>query len=173
MTGLERFNALTRSEAEAELLGCCGSRRWARRLARARPFSTIDELLESAGQIWDELPDEDRLEAFAAHPRIGERSSGRAAREQSGTRGASEETLAALARANRDYEKRFGHIFIVCASGKSAQEMLDLCLGRIHNDPRMELQLAFEEQKKITRLRLMELMETRLPPSASLLPVGS
>ena len=173
MTGLERFNALTGPEAEAELFGCCESRRWARRVARARPFSTTDELLESAGRIWDELPDEDRLEAFAAHPRIGERASGRAAREQSGTRGASEETLAALACANRDYEKRFGHIFIVCAADKSAQEMLDLCLGRIHNDPRMELQVASEEQKKIARLRLMELLEPRLPPAASRLPLGS
>jgi OHCU decarboxylase len=125
-------------------------------MAQARPFSTETELLASAERIWEALSAEDRLEAFAAHPRIGGPAAGLAAREQSGTRRAPENVLAALARANRSYEERFGHIFIVCASGKSGEEMLALCLARLHNAPSEELAVASEEQKKITRLRLQK-----------------
>jgi OHCU decarboxylase len=145
---------MTTGEAEAAMLACCGSKRWARRMARARPFPGEDELFANADRIWRELSEDDWLEAFAAHPRIGARASGQAAAEQAGARGASAETLAALTRANREYEERFGHIFIVCASGRSAEEMLDLCRRRLHNEPREELQAAAEEQRKITRLRL-------------------
>lgn len=145
---------MTTEEAEAAMLACCGSKRWARRMARARPFPDEDELFASADRIWRELSEEDWLEAFAAHPRIGARASGQAAAEQAGARDASAETLAALARANGEYEERFGHIFIVCASGLIAEEMLDLCRRRLHNEPREELQAAAEEQRKITRLRL-------------------
>ena len=141
-------------EASAELLCCCGSRRWAQRMTESRPFYRTEDLLDAADRIWRELSEEDWLEAFAAHPRIGARASGQAAAEQAGVRGASPETLAALARANREYEEHFGYIFIVCASGRSAEEMLDLCRRRLHNDYREELQVAAEEQRKITRLRL-------------------
>jgi OHCU decarboxylase len=146
-------------EAERELLSCCGSRHWARRMAGARPFASESELLASADRFWNQLSVEDWLEAFAAHPKIGERASGQAEQEQSGTRGASSEVIEELARANRDYEKRFGHIFIVCATGRSGEEMLDLCRRRLHNDPRKELAVAAEEQRKIARLRLEKLLK--------------
>ncbi len=155
---LQQLNAMARPEAERELLSCCGSRHWAGRMAGARPFASESELLSSADRFWNELSMEDWLEAFAAHPKIGERASGQAAQEQSGTRGASSEVIEELARANRDYKKRFGHIFIVCATGKTAQEMLDLCRRRLHNDPPEELTVAAEEQRKITRLRLENLL---------------
>jgi OHCU decarboxylase len=145
-------------EAERELLSCCGSRRWARRMAGARPFASESELLASADRFWIELSVEDWQEAFAAHPKIGDRASGQAAQEQSGTRGASAGLIEELARANRDYEKRFGHIFIVCATGRSGEEMLDLCRRRLHNDPATELRVAAEEQRKIMRLRLERML---------------
>ena len=154
MTGLERLNAMDDPAAETELLACCASKRWAREMARARPFRTEAELFAASDRVWDALPALDRLEAFAAHPRIGAPASGQAAREQSGARGASGEVRSALALANREYENRFGYIFIVCAAGKSAEEMLDLCRRRLHNDPVKELDAASEEQKKITHLRL-------------------
>jgi OHCU decarboxylase len=146
--------------AEEELLSCCGSPRWARRMAGARPFASESELLASADRFWNKLSVEDWLEALAAHPKIGERASGQAAQEQSGTRGASSEVIEELVRANHDYEKRFGHIFIVCATGRSGEEMLDLCRRRLHNDPATELRVAAEEQRKIMRLRL----ERKLKP---------
>ena len=149
---------MTTEAAEAAILPCCGSKLWARRMARARPFPGEGELFAGAERIWRELSEEDWLEAFAAHPRIGARASGQAAAEQSGARGAASETLAALARANRAYEERFGRIFIVCASGRSAEEMLDLCRRRLHNDFAEELKVAAEEQRKITRLRLERML---------------
>lgn len=161
MTPLERLSAMSREEVEARMLACCGSRRWARRMATSRPFSSEDELFESTDRVFKELSEEDWLEAFRTHPRIGEAARGQAAREQSGARGASEEVLAALAGANRDYERRFGYIFIVCASGRSAEEMLAVCRGRLHNSPAEELAVAAEEQKKITRLRLRRVLEDR------------
>jgi OHCU decarboxylase len=123
-------------------------------MTESRPFHRGEDLLDGADRIWRDLSEKDWLEAFAAHPRIGARASGQAAAEQAGARGASPETLAALERANREYEERFGYTFIVYASGKSAEEMLDLCRRRLHNEPREELQVAAEEQRKITRLRL-------------------
>ena len=154
MSGLAAINAMAEEEAGAAMLACCGSKRWARRMAERRPFSSEADLFADAGRIWGDLSEEDWLEAFAAHPKIGARASGQAAAEQEGVRGASPETLAALARANREYEDRFGYIFIVCASGRSAEEMLDLCRRRLHNAPAEELKMAAEEQRKITRLRL-------------------
>jgi OHCU decarboxylase len=133
-------------DARAELLACCGARIWAQRMTESRPFHRGEDLLDAADRIWRELSEEDWLEAFAAHPRIGAQASGQAAAEQAGARGALPETLAALARANREYEECFGYIFIVCASGRSAEEMFDLCRRRLHNEPREELQVAAEEQ---------------------------
>jgi allantoicase len=155
---LTRWNAMSAEEAESGMLACCGSKRWARKMAEARPFSGEDELFANADRIFRDLSAEDWLEAFAAHPKIGERASGEAATEQAGARGASPETLAALARANREYEERFGYIFIVCASGRSAEEMLDLCRRRLHNAAAEELKVAAEEQRMITRLRLLKMM---------------
>jgi len=124
-------------------------------MTAARPFRTVETLLERAEAEWRSLSERDWLEALAAHPRIGDRSaSGREAREQAGALTAGDETLDALARANVEYEARFGHIFVVCAANKNAAEMLALCLARLHNDPATEIRVAAGEQSKIIRLRL-------------------
>jgi OHCU decarboxylase len=165
--GLDRLNSLSREEAEAEFLKCCGSAKWAQRMALLRPFQTAEQLHDSAGHVWWELQQEDWLEAFRQHPQIGEkkaavaqtpRRSKWAREEQSGTRNARPELLDALAQANRKYQERFGHIFIVCATGKSAEEMLALLEQRLHNAPAAEIRIAAEEQSKITRLRLEKLL---------------
>ncbi len=154
---LARFNALPSGEAAARLLPCCGSRAWAERMAGSRPFHSLVDLQEQSGRIWWSLSGEDWREAFAAHPRIGEKGSRWSEQEQAGARGADAETLAALVEANRVYEFRFDHIFIVCATGKSAAEMLGLLRARLDNDPETELRIAAEEQRKITHLRLEKL----------------
>ena len=165
--GLDRLNALDDESACAELLRCCGSSRWADRMASLRPFGTVAELLDAADRVWEGLDDADRLEAFAAHPKIGDIDALRArfastaawaSVEQSGVAGASEATLRALAGGNRDYEARFGTIFIVCATGKTADEMLGLLRARLGNDPEVERSVASGEQAKITRIRLRKLL---------------
>jgi allantoicase len=148
------------SISEPELLACCGSREWARRMNQ--PFADTGQMLAAADRIWNELAPQDWLEAFAAHPRIGESTADpRAAKEQSGVGGAQPETLARLAAANREYEKRFGHIYIVCASGKTAAEMLALLESRLSNDAETELRVAAGEQQKIMRLRLEKWLESQ------------
>jgi OHCU decarboxylase len=155
---VERFNALGRGEAETELRSCCGSTAWARRMAGERPFRDLEHLRSAADRVWRGLAPEDWLEAFRAHPRIGDRSaSGRAAEEQSATRSAPAEMLEALAAGNHAYEERFGHIFILCATGRNASDMLALLQGRLGNDTSTELSVAAEEQRKITQLRLQKL----------------
>lgn len=157
---LTAFERLGTDEAMRVLLACCGSRAWARRMAQARPFESVAEALDTADLLWEGLEERDWREAFAAHPRIGDRASGAAAREQSGTRAAPPAVLDDLARANREYEDRFGHIFIVCAAGKTAEEMLAICRSRLHNDAATEHKTAAEEQRKITRLRLERYLAT-------------
>ena len=165
---LARQNALDAAEAERELLKCCGSTAWARELAAQRPFGETRELLKAADEIWWSLDAPDWLEAFAAHPKIGGRKAAReqdaqasawSEQEQSGARDAEQSMLDELAEANRAYEERFGHIFIVCATGKTAGEMLALLRARLSNDAGKELRNAAEQQRKITRLRLEKLLE--------------
>jgi OHCU decarboxylase len=152
---LDAWNALPEEAAISEMLEHCGSRAWAAAMMRARPVSDSRALLDAADLAWARLEEEDRKEAFAAHPRIGDRAAaGKGAREQAGTAHASQETLDALVRANRAYEQRFGRIFLVCATGKTADEMLAVCRQRLHNDPDIEFAVASEEQRKITQLRL-------------------
>jgi len=170
--GIARLNALSMEEAQAELLKCCGSTNWARHMTQQRPFPTggdaMRRLLDSADRVWWDLGREDWLEAFSRHPRIGEKAAAKDAsaetrrwseEEQSGTRSAREQVLAALAKANRAYEQRFGYIFIVCATGKSSEEMLALLQQRLQNDPAAELRMAAEEQRRITHLRLQKLLQ--------------
>lgn len=127
-------------------------------MAARRPFASEAAALDAADRVWKSLFPADWLEAFRAHPRIGgPEARGREAEEQAGALSASEATRAALAEANRLYEERFGRIYVVCASGKSAEEMLDLCRRRLHNDAETELVVAAEEQRKITRMRLEKL----------------
>jgi allantoicase len=163
--GLRHLNALVPWEADAALLSCCGAARWAREMAGARPFRTTGDLFETADAIWRSLAEPDWLEAFRAHPKIGERKVAQPSRsgrwsdaEQAGTREAGEDVLTSLAEINRAYEERFGYIFIVCATGRSAGEMLDLARARLENDPETELRVAAEEQRRITRLRLEKLL---------------
>jgi 2-oxo-4-hydroxy-4-carboxy-5-ureidoimidazoline decarboxylase len=153
------LNALAVSEATAALQRCCRSTRWAREMAARRPFATADEMFRAADDIWWSLGPDDWREAFAAHPRIGEATADRqAAREQAHAAGANQGVRDRLARANRAYEERFGYIFIVCAAGKSASEMLAILESRLPNAPDEELRIAAEEQRRITRLRLETLL---------------
>ena len=165
-SGLGRLNAASPPEARADLLRCCGSTRWADRMAALRPFASPADLFEAAETVWEGLDRADRLEAYAAHPRIGDVDSLRAkfastaawaSGEQAGVAEADEATLAALAGGNLAYEARFGHIFIVCATGKSAGEMLALLQARLANTPEAEAPIAAGEQAKITRIRLGKL----------------
>jgi OHCU decarboxylase len=165
---LDEFNALPQGEAEAELMKCCGSVNWARDVAGARPFNSMDELLDAADLAWWSLDSSDWLEAFSHHPQIGERQSERpqaakasrwSEEEQAGTLDAEAETSEALAAANRAYFEKFGYIFIVCATGKTSGEMLSLCEQRLSNDAAAELRNAAEEQRRITHLRLQKLLE--------------
>ena len=155
------LNALSEERARGALGRCCGARHWVDGMLAARPFASDTELLAAAERVWWGLGRADWLEAFAAHPRIGARAEAMtdwARREQAGANGAAEATLAALAQGNRTYEKRFGHLFLICATGRTADEMLGALRARLTNDPATELRVAAEEQAKITRLRLDKLV---------------
>ena len=166
---LDRLNSLSPADAQGEFLKCCGSTRWATRMTQARPFANIEEVSSQADKIWSSLGRADWLEAFRAHPKIGERKASAAqshqaaswsAQEQSQAQQARDDTKAAIAAGNRVYEDRFGFIFIICATGKSADEMLRALNERLANDPETELLIAAEEQEKITQLRLKKLLTT-------------
>ena len=165
----QRLNWLTADEAAATLRACCGSTAWVQGMMARRPLPNLSALLQAAEEVWAGLGPKDYQEAFAAHPRIGQNrpagdshaGSAQSARwshdEQAGVHSAGDEVQAALAQGNRDYEARFGHIYIVCATGKSAPEMLALLQSRLRNPPEVELKIAAEEQRKITRIRLEKL----------------
>jgi 2-oxo-4-hydroxy-4-carboxy-5-ureidoimidazoline decarboxylase len=163
---LRKLNALDAGGAADALRRCCGSTQWARQMAALRPFASAEAVAARADAIWRDLEREDWLEAFAAHPKIGESASGGAGsseqqwsdEEQRGVADAADAVRDRLAKANRDYEARFGYIFIVCATGKAAAEILDLITERLTNDAAAELAVAAEEQRKITRLRLARLL---------------
>jgi 2-oxo-4-hydroxy-4-carboxy-5-ureidoimidazoline decarboxylase len=151
-------------EARAFLTTCCGSSRWVERMLERRPYASDAQLVAVARAEWFALTAADWREAFRHHPKIGDRAALRARfpataelseREQHGVAAASDETLDALAEGNRAYEEKFGYIFIVCATGKTAEEMLALLRARLPNDPRAELVVAAGEQAKITELRLL------------------
>jgi len=170
MADLGWLNQASPSEAAKALFRCCGCAGWARAVAEARPFANEEALFEAAEREWSRASREDVLEAFSHHPRIGDREAlkGRfpstgawAEGEQGAVAAADESVLDELAAANRDYEARFDHIFIVCASGKAAPEMLSLLRARLANDPAAELGIAAGEQMKITRLRLTKLLAER------------
>ncbi len=160
---LDDLNAMSPSTAATRLMTCCGSTRWAGAMADARPFHDTAELRDNAELIWWGLDRSDWLEAFAAHPKIGDldalesRYAANSA-EQAGVADAPYNLLHRLADANQWYEDRFGYIFIICATGKTAGEMLDLLERRLGNDPETEIQVAAAEQASITRLRLERLV---------------
>lgn len=167
MDALSRLNALAAGEAREELSRCCGASRWLEAMVAGRPYANAEALFAAADRVASSLTREDWLEAFADHPKIGARDGPRArlattrawaASEQDGVSGAAEATAAALVEGNRAYEDRFGYIFIVCATGKSADEMLALLRARLDNAPDDELPIAGAEQAKITRIRLEKLL---------------
>jgi OHCU decarboxylase len=163
------LNAANGFAAEAEFLKCCGSKNWAQRMVASRPHHTVDELISNAERIWWSLDAQDWLEAFRSHPKIGEKQAAaqtavEAQRwsedEQSGIRNSASYILSELTQLNTDYERKFGYIFIICASGKSSEEMLTILRERLGNRPEAELRIAAEEQAKITQLRLRKLVES-------------
>ncbi len=163
------LNALSETDAPEALARCCGSHRWVRGMVAARPYHSDQALFEIAERTWWDLEPEDWLEAFSHHPRIGERISERQASstehrwstaEQSGMDRADPEVHDAMVARNMEYEARFGHVFLICATGRSGYEMLMDLLTRLDNDPTEELRVAAEEQAKITRIRLEKLVDT-------------
>jgi 2-oxo-4-hydroxy-4-carboxy-5-ureidoimidazoline decarboxylase len=161
------LNALPREEARAAFLRCCGAARWVDGMLDRIPFASTARLFESAREVFSSLSRDDFLEAFAHHPAIGEdvallaerfpATAHLSGREQSGVSGASRPVLEALRDANVAYRERFGFTFIVCATGKTADEMLAMLRTRLDNDPAHELDIAAREQGKITELRLQKL----------------
>jgi 2-oxo-4-hydroxy-4-carboxy-5-ureidoimidazoline decarboxylase len=159
----QRLDRASEADARRLLATCCGSTRWIDRMVARRPFGSRDALSHAARDVWFALDPADWREAFSHHPRIGDRAA-LAARfaatralsqqEQSGVAEAPDAVLDALAEGNEAYERRFGYIFIVCATGKRAEEMLALLRSRIDNDPAREIEIAAGEQAKITDLRL-------------------
>jgi 2-oxo-4-hydroxy-4-carboxy-5-ureidoimidazoline decarboxylase len=151
------------ADARALLLAACGSSRWIERMLARRPFGSRQALLDAARAEWTALGPDDWREAFRHHPEIGDVTALRerfpathqhSAREQSGVQAATEDVLRRLADGNRRYRERFGYTFIVCATGKSAEEMLRLLEARLEHDAAVEIRVAAEEQARITALRL-------------------
>jgi OHCU decarboxylase len=156
---LQEFNAIDREARLALLLSCCGSTVWASLMDGHCPFESRPSLLATGDRIWWSLPENDWLEAFAAHPKIGERSSGRwSAAEQSGMREADATLAESMRQLNQAYWSKFGWIFIICATGKTAAEMHRQLETRLANEPAAELRLAASEQAQIIALRLEKLL---------------
>ena len=162
-----KLNQLEHADAERALASCCAARAWVTGMLVHRPFASTEAVFAAADAVWAGLRREDYLEAFRGHPKIGEniaalrerfaKTARWSSEEQAGVTGASDAVLEALRDLNLAYEERFGYIFIVCATGKSAEEMLALLKARLDHDPADELAVAAAEQAKITRLRLEKL----------------
>jgi OHCU decarboxylase len=162
---LSSWNVAEAQAALDAMLACCGARRWAAAMVALRPIGSVQELSAAADRVWSTMEENDWMEAFARHPRIGERSPRRTAhasqksaawsrQEQSSAAGAAERVLAELAAGNALYEQRFGFTYIVCATGKSADEMLAILNRRLGNDRATELREAAEQQRQIAQIRL-------------------
>lgn len=164
---VDQFNQLTINEALEVLRQCCGSAQWGLRMESSRPFKNRQEICEKAATVWSQLSEADWREAFGHHPKIGDIDSLNkkfastrvwAEEEQKGSAQATLSVLQALALANQTYENRFGYIFIVCATGKKADEMLTMLESRLNNSPEVEIKVAAQEQAKITQIRLEKLI---------------
>ena len=163
---LFEFNNLTEKEAFSCLFSCCGSSKWVQRLIAKMPFKSLEELENTADEVWSETTETDWLEAFTHHPKIGyigslekkfAATASWASSEQAAVNQANREVLEFLAAENEAYWQKFGFIFIICATGKSAAEMLDLLNQRLPNNKEKELKIAAEEQHKITHIRIEKL----------------
>lgn len=168
-TSVAALDALPTHEAFLLLQSCCGSTAWVDGMVTRRPFQTLGVLLREADDLWWSLSPDDWREAFDHHPRIGERATASerseraqswSAGEQRGVDTAAADVRQAIADGNREYERTFGHIYLVCATGKTAEEMLALLRERMGNDPETELRVAAGEQAKITRLRLEKMFDS-------------
>ncbi len=165
MTGaIDRLNALPVAEATAGFLRTCGCVRWAEEMSAARPFASAEAVFAAARDKWRTATPTELLEAFAHHPRIGDPGSAKtandaqghawASKEQAGAAAASDDVKGQLAAGNRAYDAKFGHVYLVCATGKSAEEMLAILTERLGHTADEELAIAAGEQEKITRIRL-------------------
>lgn len=165
---LQEFNSLDQESAKAELLKCCGSQKWASLMIDHLPFASDEELHNKAATLWyEECKEEDWLQAFQHHPKIGDVKSLHekfsstkewAGEEQANVQGANADIIQEIASGNKEYEEKFGFIFIVSATGKSAEEMLAILKDRLINDYDEEIKVAMQEQNKITQLRLKKLI---------------
>ena len=164
---LHELNILPKDQLKQELFKCCGSNAWVDKMLPFFPADDMVELINDAEDQWYECSEADWLEAFTHHPKIGDVESLKkkfaataqwASSEQGAVAEASQQTLETLAKGNDDYEKKFGFIFIVCATGKSAEEMLQLLQARLPNEKEEEIKIAMDEQNKITQLRLQKLL---------------
>jgi 2-oxo-4-hydroxy-4-carboxy-5-ureidoimidazoline decarboxylase len=157
---LGAFNAATAEDAKRDVFACCASRRFASAVADGRPYPDADALLTAVDAAFTALSWDDIVEAMNEHPRIGDRAvrGGMSAAEQSGASAASDEVRQGLADGNLAYEQRFGHIFLICASGMSGQEMLEQLRARLEHDDEAERTVVREELRKITRLRMTKML---------------
>jgi len=159
---LDSWNKASADDAIEAMIACCGARRWAAIMVASRPIESVEELMAAANSVWDTMEEPDWLQAFACHPRIGQRqaihgslkSAEWSQQEQSTTMAAQDSVLAELTHGNKEYEERFGFTYIVCATGKTAEEMLDLLNRRLDGDRATELRQAAEQQRLITQIRL-------------------
>lgn len=167
MHDLAWLNELQRDDARKELLTCCGATRWAGAVEQGRPYASLEQLILKSTDIWWALDAADWIEAFRSHPKIGEKKAAGvvsaqsqqwSAQEQQGVQHAAQKTVAQLGDLNVEYEKKFGYIFIVCATGRSSDEILALLEQRLRNERAAELTIAAAEQAKITELRLRKLL---------------
>jgi 2-oxo-4-hydroxy-4-carboxy-5-ureidoimidazoline decarboxylase len=170
---LVRWNNAPLDACATQILPCCGSIAWAREMAARRPFQDEAALMAASDEAWHSLGESDWMEAFNSHPRIGESnapnpsaqlssvqpSSAWAIEEQKEVARAGDTVKIALVEGNREYERRFGRIFIVCATGKSAAELLEILRRRLQNDAGTELYEAAEQQRQITRIRLKKWLQ--------------
>mmetsp|Transcript_69754 Transcript_69754/g.145442 ORF Transcript_69754/g.145442 Transcript_69754/m.145442 type:complete len:175 (+) Transcript_69754:12-536(+) len=161
---MQRINALSEPDAIAAFFACCGCKKYAQSMASSRPFADAEAMKATSDKIWSECGREEILEAFLAHPKIGDKKGAAqhggkwASNEQKGMNAASEQTAVAMAVGNQEYEAKMGFRYIVCATGKSAEEMLGILQNRIKNKPDEELMNGAAEQNKITHLRLNKLL---------------
>jgi 2-oxo-4-hydroxy-4-carboxy-5-ureidoimidazoline decarboxylase len=154
---LAAWNEADESTAMDAMLACCAAHRWAEAMVALRPYSNVESLSLTADEVWSTMEEPDWMEAFAAHPRIGEQKADASAwsqQEQSSTANADQQVLADLANGNAQYEQRFGFTYIVCATGKSAEEMVAILRRRLTNDREAELREAAEQQRQIMQIRL-------------------
>jgi 2-oxo-4-hydroxy-4-carboxy-5-ureidoimidazoline decarboxylase len=165
---LHELNTLPKQQLIQELTKCCGSSAWVNKMLPFFPADDLVELLEDAEEQWFKCSEEDWKQAFAQHPKIGDLESLQmksasttewASGEQAGLISASPQIIGELAEANKKYEEKFGYIFLICATGKSANEMLAMLQNRLQNSPEVEIEIAGDEQNRITKLRIEKLLE--------------